>query len=65
MGEHEMQFGDGGADWCIHCGTFGVYCKSTSCTDDRSGKFNCAIEENWGRMFRDTFGVPTREVPIA
>ena len=25
VGDHVLHFGDGGADWCERCGTFGPY----------------------------------------
>lgn len=36
---HVMQCGDRGPDWCIHCGTFDVYCVG-ECDGPRTGSFD-------------------------
>jgi hypothetical protein len=52
---HEMQHHDS-PTWCIHCGTFDIYCDG-ECDSDRSGKYDSGKPENYARMFREVFGV--------
>lgn len=37
--QHEMQHPES-PTWCIHCGTFDVFCAGIACTEDRSGQFD-------------------------
>lgn len=56
--KHELQFNDGGADWCIHCGTFNCYLNvSDECRAAKPAKFNVVSDSgNFLRVFCDTFG---------
>lgn len=67
MAEHVMQFGDGGADWCIHCGTFGCYChpRYGPCPGDGGkyeARFDSSDPEKWGAMFEGIFGASIEEL---
>jgi hypothetical protein len=62
---HEMQHPDS-PTWCIHCGTFDVYCGFKDCVSDRERRFDMSVPENWKRTLRSVFPVRmrwTREMP--
>lgn len=64
MAKHVMQHTDP-PTWCIHCGTFDIYCAATECTADRSGKFDSGVRANFKRMYREFFGVSEKEASHA
>jgi hypothetical protein len=53
--EHKMQH-PSSPTWCIFCGTFDIYAKTTECTVDRSGRFDSTKRVNFERMARSIFG---------
>jgi len=56
MAEHIMQFNDGGADWCVNCGTFDIYCGQYDCEPEQPARFDMSEPENFVRTFTDFFG---------
>lgn len=58
---HEMKHGDS-PTWCIHCGTFDIYCAVRSCTDERSGKYDSRKPASYRNIIEDTFGMPLEDV---
>lgn len=55
---HEMQHPDS-PTWCVHCGTFDMWCDTADCIVDREvRKFD--MTRNWGAMFRSIFGTEVR-----
>ena len=56
--KHVMQFGDGGADWCIHCGTLDIYCRpGDECEAEQIARFDIVNKpENLLRLYCDLFG---------
>ena len=54
---HELQFNDGNADWCVHCGTFSCYLLPDSeCTSAPTGRFDSREPVNYARMAASMFG---------
>lgn len=53
-GEHVMQHPDS-PTWCVHCGTFDIYCVGRSCADEQTGEYDSAV--NGRKMFTDLFGI--------
>ncbi len=56
MSKHVMQFNDGGADWCIHCGTFDIYCEPDDCEAEPAAQFDFNKPGNGERILRGMFG---------
>jgi hypothetical protein len=57
MPKHVMQFGDNGADWCIHCGTFDIYCVEDDCEGPQTARFDTVNNAgNYLRIWCATFG---------
>lgn len=54
--QHEMQHPDS-PTWCIHCGTFDIYCEAYACTASRAARFDSREQENAQRMFGEFFGL--------
>lgn len=50
-----MQFNDGGADWCIHCGGFDVYLED-ECATEQTGRFDARRPEKFLRVYVGLFG---------
>lgn len=55
MPDHVLQFNDGGADWCIHCGEF-AHCLSPTC-EGGSGEYDNRVPANVARVIRAVFGM--------
>ena len=53
--KHIMQHADS-PTWCIHCGTFDIYCATTPCVDEQQGRWDASTEENRARMFSRVYG---------
>jgi hypothetical protein len=53
---HEMQHMSS-PTWCIHCGTFDLYCDSPCLASVRNGRFDSRDSTNWHRMFAVVFGI--------
>ena len=51
---HEMQHPDS-PTWCIHCGTFDIYCDGSECTENQIGQYNAAVHAR--EMFTGLFGL--------
>lgn len=57
--KHELQFNDGGADWCINCGTFSCYMKpGEECPKPPEAKFDFRQAENFARQAKAMFDPP-------
>lgn len=56
MAEHVMQHPES-PTWCIHCGTFDVYCEYEPCVSEQAGRYDCAKPGIKARMFREVFGI--------
>lgn len=46
---HEMQHEDS-PTWCIHCGTFDIYCGYICTAKERSSRYDSRIQENFVRI---------------
>lgn len=53
---HELQHSDS-PTWCVHCGTFDIYCSGTECRGERTRRFDTDIPGNARRMAEDFFGI--------
>ena len=60
MSAHEMQHPDS-PTWCIHCGTFDIYCGSMECVSDRGRRFDMSDPTTWERTATWFFGL--RDTP--
>lgn len=57
--KHELQFNDGGDDWCVFCGTFSCYIKpDEECCKAPEAKFDFRQPENFARQAQAMFGQP-------
>jgi hypothetical protein len=60
--QHELQHLDS-PTWCVHCGTFDIYCDRYSCTGSRDRKYDTALPGVAVRMARDMFGTAAPPEP--
>ncbi len=59
--KHELQHTDS-PTWCIHCGTFDIYCADNECDSvAREGRFDSRVPSNFNRMLGNIFG---KAVPL-
>ena len=54
MSAHEMQHADS-PTWCIHCGTFDIYCAITDCIPKQERRFDMRDPEVWQRTLDSIF----------
>ncbi len=56
--KHELQYGDKGPDWCIHCGTFAhnIRNKDEECSAKEPRRFDNTKPESFERVVQGIFG---------